>query len=161
MGSSGKAGGGSLARKIVRVHWNANQALNGSFGANLVLKPDTVDEDTDSGWSIANGIYTCASAGLWWWWAEVHNVNGNNNALVLLIYTNIAAAGFALAAYDSWLAGDTGQFGTGSKSVLGKYVALGVGDQVRFNMEIQTNQGVQGTGAGTQISYIEGARVSA
>jgi hypothetical protein len=56
-------GGGANRRPSLLLHVNSPVSIPNA--ANTTVKWDTVDEDTDAGYSAATGIYTIQTAGLW------------------------------------------------------------------------------------------------
>jgi len=76
--------GGSSSRKpSFRVHLNTAQTIaNNSL---TTIKWDTVDEDTDSGYSGTTGQYTVGTAGLWVYSARSQWSNGGTTTTTRLI----------------------------------------------------------------------------
>lgn len=67
---------------VVRVHLANVQSINNN--SQTVVKFDTVDEDTDSGYSASTGMYTVATAGLWlfeWAISWASNATGNRTSI--------------------------------------------------------------------------------
>lgn len=143
--------GGSAGRRASFRVWQ-NLGQNITNGVATVLKYDTVGEDTDSGYSAATGIWTCAQAGLYLIVGGLTWASGTTGARDFVIQTSASPA-------VTWSPLINGAFdGTGrTHSVL--FTRLAAGTQVSA-VVTQTTSGVIATNGGTAQTYLTGAMIA-
>lgn len=93
-------------KHILRVHITAGTPLSVPNNAFTAIKFQTVDEDTDSGYSASTGLYTIPFSGFWRFTCNLGWANNATGIRAVQIVPSGALSGSATA----WVTGPTGVF---------------------------------------------------